>query len=109
MKDTIKKILREFDEDFLWTQENQMEVPLQDITDWCNNNETQIAEWIKNVDEFYKQSPQMQWTGDEDSDDNKMVALSVKAIGDELRNIYNSFGTIRDEINYIQNPDMYNE
>ena len=53
----------------------------------------------------------MKWDNDESefSDENKMVALSVKAIGDELRNIYSSFDTIQDEINYIQNPDIYND
>lgn len=106
---TINKTLKESEWD--WTQENQIEVPIQDIGDWCENNRTQIASWIQKIDEFYKSSPQMKWDNDESefSDENKMIALSVKAIGGELRNIYSSFDTIQDEINYIQNPDIYND
>jgi hypothetical protein len=38
-----------------------------------------------------------------------MSALSVRGIGDELRNIYASFETIKGEIDYIQNPEKYND
>lgn len=108
MRKTIKKILKE--SEWEWTQENQNDVPLQDIVDWCENNRIQIAGWIQKIDEFYKNAPQMKWDNDDDSgDENKMIALSVKGIGDELRNIYSSFETIENEINYIQNPDLYND
>lgn len=102
MKKTIKKILRESEWD--WTQENQIEVPIQDIGDWCENNRTQIAGWIQKIDEFYKNAPQMEYDNDEG-----MMALSVRSIGHELINIYSSFDTIQDEINYIQNPEKYND
>jgi hypothetical protein len=38
-----------------------------------------------------------------------MIALSVRGIGDELKNIYASFETIKGEIDYIQNPEKYND
>jgi hypothetical protein len=104
----IKKILKESEWD--WTQENQVDVPLQDIVDWCDNNGPQIFEWIQKIKEFYKQAPQMSWnSNDEFGDENKMIALSVRGIGDELRNIYASFETIKGEIDYIQNPEKYND
>lgn len=111
MKNLIKKILKESEEDFNWTQENQMDVPLQDIVSWCDANGSQIFEWIKKINEFYGHAPQMKWDGDnsEFTDENKMIALSVKAIGDELKNIYASFETIKGEIDYIENPEKYND
>ena len=108
MKNLIKKILKESEWD--WTQENQMDVPIQDISDWCENNRTQIAKWIQNIDEFYKHTPQIDWDSSEPSDDeNRMIALSVMSIGHELKNIYSSFGTIGDEINYITNPELFRD
>ena len=107
-REVIKKILRESEWD--WTQENQMDVPLQDIVDWCDNSGPQIFEWIQKIKEFYKSAPQMSWNDKEEfNDENKMIALSVKGISDELRNIYASLETIKDEMNYIQNPDRYND
>ena len=38
-----------------------------------------------------------------------MVALSVKGIGDELWNIYASLESIEGEMDYIKNPEKYNE
>lgn len=105
MKKTIKKILKESEEEWGWTQENHVDVPLQDIVDWCENNRTQIAGWIQKIDEFYKNTPQMIY----DDNDEGMTALSVISIGHELKNIYSSFDTIQDEINYIQNPEKYND
>ena len=42
-------------------------------------------------------------------EEDKMIALTVKGIGDELRNIYSSFDTIDDEIAYIRNPKMLDD
>jgi hypothetical protein len=97
--------------DFEWTQEYQMDVPLEDIVNWCENNRIQIADWIQKIDEFDKHSPQMKWDGDDSefADENKMIALSVRGIGDELKNIYASFEAIKGEIDYIQNPEKYND
>jgi hypothetical protein len=97
--------------DFEWTQENQTDVPLEEIVNWCENNRIQIAGWIQKIEEFDKHSPQMKWDGDnsEFADENKMIALSVRGIGDELKNIYASFETIKGEIDYIQNPEKYND
>ena len=110
LRKKIKIILKE-ENDFDWAQENQMDVPLQDIVDWCENNRIQIAGWIQKIDEFYKSAPQMKWGGDDSefNDENKMIALSVRGIGDELRNIYGSFETIQSEIDYMQNPEKYYE
>jgi hypothetical protein len=109
VNETINKILKESEWD--WTQENQVDVPLQDIVDWCDNNGPQIFEWIQKIKEFNKHSPQIKWDGNDSEfgDENKMIALSVKGIGDELRNIYASFETIKGEIDYIQNPEKYND
>jgi len=38
-----------------------------------------------------------------------MIALSVRGIGDELRNIYSSLDTIDDEISYIKNPELFRD
>lgn len=38
-----------------------------------------------------------------------MVGLSVKGVGDELRNIYSSIETISDEVDFIKNPNMYDD
>lgn len=110
MRKTIKKILKEENE-FEWAQEYQMDVPLQEIVDWCENNRIQIAGWIQKIDEFDKHSPQMKWDGDDSefADENKMIALSVRGIGDELKNIYASFEAIKGEIDYIQNPEKYDD
>ena len=109
VNETIKKILKESEWD--WTQENQVDVPLEEIVNWCENNTIQIIMWIQKIREFDKHSPQMKWDGDDSefADENKMIALSVKGIGDELRNIYSSFKTIKSEIDYIQNPEKYND
>jgi hypothetical protein len=107
MKKIIKKVLKE---DFDWIEENQIDLPpIQDIHIWCDNNGPQIFEWIQQINEFYKQSRQINWGVDLSDDEDGMIALSVKGIGDELRNIYASFETIKGEIDYIQNPDKYND
>jgi len=108
MKDRIRKILSE--SDFDWTKENTNEVPIKDIEDWMDKTRYEVAGWIQKIDEFYKNAPQVDWgirgdIGDED----KMLALTVKGIGDELRNIYSSFDSIDDEINYLRNPEMFDD
>ena len=42
-------------------------------------------------------------------EEDKMLALTVKGIGDELRNIYGSFDSIDDEIDYLRNPKMFDD
>ena len=109
MKDLIKKVIKE-ELDFGWAQEDNREVPIQDIKTWCENNRTQISEWVQKIDEFYKHTPQIDWDSSEPSDDeNRMIALSVMSIGHELKNIYSSFDTIGDEINYITNPELFRD
>ena len=97
MKNRIRKILRE--SDFDWTKENTSEVPIKDIEDWVDKTRFGVVGWIQKIDEFYKNS------GD-GGDDDKMLALTVKGIGDELRNIYSSFDTIDGDIEYLRNPKM---
>ncbi len=108
MKNRIKKILRE--SDFDWTKENTNEVPIKDIEDWVDKTRYEVAGWIQKIDEFYKKAPQVDWSirGDMEEED-KMLALTVKGIGDELRNIYGSFDSIDDEIDYLRNPKMFDD
>lgn len=108
MRNKIKKILRE--SDFDWTKENTSEVPIKDIEDWMDKTRYEVAGWIQKIDEFYKNAPQVDWgiRGDM-GDEDKMLALTVKGIGDELRNIYSSFDSIDDEINYLRNPEMFDD
>jgi len=108
MKDRIRKILSE--SDFDWTKENTNEVPIKDIEDWMDKTRYEVAGWIQKIDEFYKNAPQVDWgiRGDM-GDEDKMLALTVKGIGDELRNIYSSFDSIDDEINYLRNPEMFDD
>ncbi len=106
----IKKLLREFDHEWEWTEENQTEVPLRDIESWVNETKYKISPLIEKIDEFYKTAPQINWDNNDDyNDQNKMIALSVKGIGDELRNIYTSLKTIEGEMDYIRNPEKYDE
>jgi hypothetical protein len=106
MKNRIRKILRE--SDFDWTKENTTEVPIKDIEGWVDKTRYEVAGWIQKIDEFNKKSPKMDWDNKEDFDDeDKMLALTVKGIGDELRNIYSSFDTIDGEIEYLRNPKMF--
>jgi len=108
MRNKIKKILRE--SDFDWAKENTNEVPIKDIEDWMGKTRYEVAGWIQKIDEFYKNAPQVNWgiRGDM-GDEDKMLALTVKGIGDELRNIYSSFDSIDDEINYLRNPEMFDD
>jgi hypothetical protein len=109
-REVIKKLLREFDGEWEWTEENHTEVPLTDIESWVNETKYKITPLIQKIDEFYKTAPQMNWSNNDDyNDQNKMVALSVKGIGDELRNIYASLESIEGEMDYIKNPEKYNE
>lgn len=107
-REVIKKILRESEWD--WTEENQTEAPINEIESWVIKNQNDIKEWLKKIKDFYEMSPQMDWDNNDDyNDQNKMIALSIKGIGDELKNIYSSFETIKSEMDYIRNPEKYNE
>lgn len=107
-RDIIKKILKESEWD--WTEENQTEAPINEIETWVIKNQNDIKEWLKKIKDFYEMSPQMDWSSSDDyNDQNKMIALSIKGIGDELKNIYSSFETIKSEMDYIRNPEKYNE
>lgn len=108
MKNIIKKVLKE---DFDWLEDEETNLPpINEINEWCEQNKTQISKWIQQIDEFYRKSPQIKWGDESDfNDDNVMVALSVKGVGDELRNIYSSIETISDEVDFIKNPNMYDD
>ena len=106
MRNLIKNILKE--SDFDWTKENTTEVPIKDIEGWVDKTRYEISEWIQKIDEFNEKAPKMDWDNKEDfDDDDKMLALTVKGIGDELRNIYSSFDTIDGDIEYLRNPKMF--
>ena len=108
MRDKIRKILIE--SDFDWTKENTNEVPIKDIEDWMNKTRYEVAGWIQKIDEFYEKAPQVDWSNRSDmEEENKMIALTVKGIGNELRNIYSSFDTIDGDIEYIRNPKMFDD
>jgi hypothetical protein len=107
-REVIKKVLKESDWD--WTQENQMDVPIKEIEDWVDNTKAEVWDWINKLREFDKNAPQMTWSGVEEFDDqNKMITLSIRGIGDDLRNIYASFESIKGEMDYIRNPEKYDE
>ena len=108
MKDRIRKILKE--SDFDWTKENTTEVPIKDIESWVNKTRYEVAGWIQKIDEFHKNLPRIDWSDKESSTSkDSMITLTVKGIGEELRNIYGSFDSIDDEIAYIRNPKMLDE
>jgi hypothetical protein len=105
-REVIKKILRE--SEWEWTGENQTEAPVNEIESWVNANQEIVELWIKKIKDFSEKSPQMTWSNQEEfNDQNKMIALSVKGIGDELTNILSSFVTIKNEMDYIRNPEKY--
>lgn len=109
MREVIRKILKESDE-LDWLRDSETDVPLDEIINWIDTSLPLINKWIQKIDQFNKQSPQMTWSDEtEFSDENKMLALSVKSVGDELRNIYSSFETIDGEVEFIKNPNMYDE
>jgi hypothetical protein len=108
MKNLIKSILKE--SDFDWTNDSNTEVPIEEISEWVYETRYKISPIIKKIEEFYKQTPQVNWNDKVDmSDDDKMIALSVRSIGDELRNVYSSLETIDDEISYIKNPELFRD
>jgi len=105
-REVIKKVLRESEWD--WTEEDNIEAPIDEVESWVLGNETVVRDWIKKIKDFYEKAPQMNWSSQEEfSDQDKMIALSVKGIGDELRNILASFETIKGEMDYIRNPEKY--
>jgi len=110
MKNIIKKILRESD-DFDWVDEDKTDLPpIKEIHEWCDKNRNKISNWIQKIDEFYKRSPQMNWGNQNDfNDDGRMIALALKSVGDELRNIDGSFETISGEVDFINNPKMFDD
>ena len=105
MKDRIRKILKE--SDFDWTKENTTEVPIKEIEGWVDKTRYEVAGWIQKIEEFHKNSPRVDWSDKESvTSKNSMITLTVKGIGEELRNIYGSLDSIDDEIDYIRNPEM---
>lgn len=108
MRNLIKNILKE--SDFEWTKENTTEVPIKDIEGWVDKTRYEISEWIQKIDEFHKNSPRVDWSGKESvTSKDSMITLTVKGIGDELRNIYGSLDTIDGDIEYIRNPKMFDD
>ena len=108
MKDRIRKILKE--SDFDWTKENTTEVPIKEIEGWVDKTRYEVAGWIQKIEEFHKNSPRVDWSGKESvTSRDSMITLTVKGIGDELRNIYGSLDTIDGDIEYIRNPKMFDD
>jgi hypothetical protein len=107
MKNIIKKILKESEWD--WTNEADKDVPVNEISNWVEETRYKISPLIQKIDEFYKQAPQVKWDKDEEVGNDQLVALSVKSIGDELKNIYYSLETISDEINHLSNPELFDD
>jgi hypothetical protein len=109
MEKIIKKILKEELGDWDWVDEDKTDLPpIKEIHEWCENNRIQLANWIQKIDQFYEKTDKMTWDGDE-NDLDRMIGLSVKGIGNELRNIYSSFESIGDEIDYIENPEKFDD
>jgi hypothetical protein len=110
MRNNLRKIIKEEISDFDWAKENTTEVPIKDIEDWVDKTRYEVSNWIQKIDEFYKKAPQVDWSDKESvTSEPNMVALTVKGIGDELRNIYSSFDTIDGDIEYIRNPKMFDD
>ena len=108
MRNLIKNILKE--SDFDWTKENTTEVPIKDIEGWVDKTRYEVAGWIQKIEEFHKNSPRVDWSGKESvTSKDSMITLTVKGIGDELRNIYGSLDTIDGDIEYIRNPKMFDD
>ena len=108
MKSRIRKILKE--SDFDWTKENTTEVPIKEIEGWVDKTRYEVAGWIQKIEEFHKNSPRVDWSGKESvTSKDSMITLTVKGIGDELRNIYGSLDTIDGDIEYIRNPKMFDD
>jgi len=108
MKDKIRKILRE--SDFDWVNDANVEVPIEEISEWSYETQNKIFPMMRKLKDFYEQAPQVDWTNKEDmEDEDKMIGLSIKQIGDELSNIMSSLESIDDEINYIKNPELFRD
>ncbi len=107
MRNTIKKILKE--NEFEWASE-PLDIPLDEIEQWCDSNRTQLSKYIQSLETTLSKLPKLMWAEMSDEEmrsEQTQRILGITSIHSDLRNIYDSLDQADKEIQEFKNDHEY--